>query len=198
MKNIKNYRKYIYGGLAVLVIGGITLGGYLYSQNTKSKESENKTQTEKKEVSSQAIDPAKTTTAPVVNAPVQTTPSTTTTTAPVALPTLANVSLTAYLSAQDSIAPDGSTPMPAGSIAPTFNMPDGTYTIQKMVGGVWKDIITNQSYPGHGGIAAWFSGPTEDNISYRILKIEGGKAASSSKTFVVRRSDITATVYTYN
>jgi cytoskeletal protein RodZ len=111
---------------------------------------------------------------------------------------LGEVSLTVYLQSETTTSQDGKTTIAAGSIIPYFYLPGGIYTVQKMVGTTWKDVASNVNYPGHGGLLASFAGSTEDNINYRVLQLEGGAVKSVSKTFVVKRSDITGGIKTYN
>jgi hypothetical protein len=59
-------------------------------------------------------------------------------------------------------------------------------------------VATSINYPGHGGLMASFAGPTEDNINYRVLKIENNTVKLISKTFVVKRADMSAGYKTYN
>lgn len=99
---------------------------------------------------------------------------------------LTNVSLTVYL--------DNDT----GGVNPYFYMPQGVYTVQKMVSGTWQNVATNINYVGHGGLNVAKTSPEEDNISYRVLKIENGAPSQISKTFVVRRGDMVGGVKTYN
>ena len=99
---------------------------------------------------------------------------------------LTEVSLTVYL--------DNDT----GGINPYFYMPQGVYTVQKMVSGAWQNVATNINYVGHGGLNVAKTNPDEDNISYRVLKIENGTAARISKTFVVKQADLVGGVKTYN
>lgn len=104
---------------------------------------------------------------------------------------LNDVFLTAYYSKEASTSQDGKTVVPAGSIQPyLYPQGSGVYSVQKKVGSTWTDVASNVSYPGHGGIAAAFAGPTEDNIEYRVVRIEDGKAVSASAAFVVKRSDL--------
>jgi len=178
----------------VITVGLLIGGGYwLFSRQAKKTQNTNLTEDTKS-----VEEGGKTDTSSTVPTPVQTTPSTTTTATTKTLGVLSDVSLTANLVSEESIAQDGKTVIPPGSITPTFYTNTGNFTIQKMVAGVWKDIITNQVYPGHGGITAWFCGPTENNIQYRVLKVENGTPVSASKIFTVKRSDLTSGVKTYN
>jgi hypothetical protein len=124
--------------------------------------------------------------------------STTTETTNTAVGILTEVSLTAYLQTEDTTSQDGKTTVLAGSIMPYFYLPGGIYTVQKLVGATWKDVASSVNYPGHGGLLASFAGPTEDNISYRVLKIEGGTTKAVSKTFVVKRADFSGNIKSYN
>lgn len=112
---------------------------------------------------------------------------------------LSGVTLTAYLIKEATTSVDGKTTIPANSIQPYFYPQGaGVYSIQKFSGSSWIDVASNVSYPGHGGIAGAFTGSTEDNISYRVVKIENNKAAAVSKTFTILRSDLASGVKTYN
>ncbi len=116
-----------------------------------------------------------------------------------ALSELSNVTLTAYLMTLNTTSADGKTQIPANSIQPYF-FPSGSgvFSIQKLVGVNWTDIASNISYPGHGGIAGSYTTTTEDNINYRVIKIENNKAVSVSKIFVVKRADLSDGFKTYN
>jgi hypothetical protein len=195
---MKKKQKIILGSiLAIVLISLAVAGGYLYFQRQK-KIADTKTTTTPQNATDKGASTEKTDNTPQQITPIQVTPSTTTTPVPATLGVLGDVSLTAYLYNTQMVAPDGKTTMEAGSITPTFYTRSGTFTIQKMVDGAWKDIITNYVYPGHGGIAAWYSGPSEDNISYRVLSIEGGKPVSASKNFVIKRADLTKGYASYN
>lgn len=183
-------------GVIALIVAGIF--GYMYWNNHQKSSNQVINATKKGEAANNSTEKTDNSSTSTDTTPVQTKPSTTTTTTPAALANLTDVSLTVYVTTQDSKATDGNTNMPTGSLTPFFYMPAGTYTIQKMASGAWQDVITNQSYPGHGGVAAWFAGPSEDNIQYRVLKIQNGQPTSASKTFVVKRSDLSGGVYTYN
>ena len=198
----KKQKVYLAVGIGALLVLGLGAGAYFYNKKNQEQSSSSGGVTKVTKVlegtNGKSATPAKTDNTPVVVTPVQVTPSKTTTNVPTALGTLDEASVTAYLYKFDEVAADGTSVMPAGSIVPTFYTQTGTFTIQKMVDGTWKDIITNYNYPGHGGITAWFAGPTEDNISYRVLQIEGGRPSKASKTFVIRRSDLTTGTHTYN
>jgi hypothetical protein len=196
----KKQQMFILIGLGIILLGVVGFFGYRYYVGQKNNVATVTPATTKSTTAVNQLNAdQKTDNTPTAAAtPVQTKPSTTTTPVADNLGILSDASLTAYLYAQSSVASDGTTPMPASSVAPFFYVPSGSYTIQKLSNGVWTDLITNQSYPGHGGIAAWFFGPTEDNVSYRVLKIESGKPVSASKTFVVKRADLTGGVHTYN
>lgn len=113
---------------------------------------------------------------------------------------LGEVFLTAYYNKDATTSADGKTTIPAGSIQPyLFPQGSGVYSVQKFVGGSWADVASNVSYSGHGGIAAAYAGPKEDNIQYRVIKLESGKPVSVSKIFVVVRADLVGSgVKTYN
>lgn len=114
------------------------------------------------------------------------------------LGTLSGVSVTVYLNKTATTSLDGKTSIPANSMTAYFYMEPGVYSVQKLVGAGWQDVATNNNYPGHGGLAVPYLGPTEDNVSYRVVKIENGTAKSVSKTFIVRRSDLSSGSKTYN
>lgn len=198
---MKKNQKYIYGTLVAILVVGVAVGYYYYGKNAAKKNQEQAQQGKFDEAPENKDDDSqeeKTDNKTQDVQPVQTKPSTTTTTVPTTLPILGDVSLTVNVVTDNTTAPDSTTTAAAGSIFPTFYMPAGTYTVQKLVSGSWKDIITNQAYAGHGGLAAWFAGPTEDNISYRVVRIENGKVVSISKTYVVNRTDLTTGIHTYN
>lgn len=111
---------------------------------------------------------------------------------------LADVTLTVYMINDPITSQDGKTTVPAGSLTPYFYLPSGLYSVQKLSGSNWADVATSINYPGHGGLSVTYAFPAEDNISYRVLKIEAGKVTAVSKTFVVKRADITGGVKTYN
>lgn len=192
----RNKKLYITIGSVILVLA-IAVGGYFLYQREKGKTGEKENQ-ENSQKTTETKSTDKTNNSQTIPQNIQIKPSTGTTATPTTLGNLSDVSLTAYLYKESAVAPDGTTTMPSGSIVPTFYAKSGTYTIQKMVGGAWKDIITNYSYPGHGGIAAWYDGPTEDSIQYRVLGVSGGKPTTVSKTFVVKRSDLSGGVFSYN
>lgn len=85
-----------------------------------------------------------------------------------------------------------------GGVSPYFYVPQGTYTAQKLVGTSWQNVATNIKYVGHGGLNVAEAGSSEDNISYRIMRVENGNPVQISKTFLVRRADLTSGVKTYN
>lgn len=111
---------------------------------------------------------------------------------------LAGVSLTAYLNREATTSQDGKTTIPADSISISFYMPVGVYSIQKLNISGWQDVATNNNYSGHGGLSVPNVASPEDNISYRVIKIENGTAKSVSKTFIVKRSDLSGGIKTYN
>lgn len=116
-----------------------------------------------------------------------------------ALKELKGVTLTAYLINEAIISQDGKVAVPQNSITPYF-YPEGSglYSVQKLSGTNWIDVATSINYPGHGGITASYAGPSEDNVNYRVIKIEAGKVTAVSKTFVIKRSELTVGVKTYN
>lgn len=175
--------------LAILGVGGYAL--YRVQSAKKSKDDTAKTQVTADKGGSEKTDNPPT----EILGPgsTETTPTTNTN-----IGVLSDVSLTVYLQAESTTSQDGKTKIAAGSIIPYFYLPGGVYTVQKMVGVTWKDVATNINYPGHGGLLASFAGPTEDNISYRVLKIEGGTTKAISKTFVVKRAEISGGTKTYN
>jgi hypothetical protein len=194
-KLFKNKKTWAVGGVVLLLLVGVT-AFYLYRNNSKKKEADNSAATQEAGKSNEDKGDA---TADATNSEkdYQTvggeTPTVTTT-----VGTLSEVSLTVYLATEASTSQDGKTTIPAGSITPYFYLPSGVYSVQKLTGGVWKDVATNIQYPGHGGLAAGYTTATEDNISYRTLKIENNIVKSISKTFVVKRSDLSSGSKTYN
>jgi short subunit dehydrogenase-like uncharacterized protein len=182
--------------IAIIALG-LGVGGYLLYTNNKKIADEKKTQKEGKTDTSadQMTEKADNTTGEVSKPETTGEPTPTVNTA---VAELKEVSLTVYLVMEDTTSQDGKTSVPAGSITPYFYLPGGIYSIQKLVGATWTDVATSINYPGHGGLLASFAGPTEDNINYRALKIEGGTIKAVSKTFVVKRADMTSGYKTYN
>lgn len=111
---------------------------------------------------------------------------------------LKDISLTVYVVTDPITSQDGKTTVPAGSLTPYFYLNSGVYSVQKRVGTSWVDVATSINYPGHGGLSVAYAAPAEDNINYRVLKIENGKVTAISKTFVVTRAEINGGVKTYN
>lgn len=111
---------------------------------------------------------------------------------------LKDVSLTVYLMSESYTSADGKTSFPSGSITPYFYPSSGIFSVQKIVKGDWVDAATNINYPGHGGLVVSNILPAEDNVEYRVIKIENGKATAVSKTFTVKRSDLAGGTKTYN
>lgn len=194
-KLLKN--KLLVAGLAVLILSG---GAFVIVKGiqNKNKASENKEET----VKEAEIAGGKTDTPPDTDAQTPTqapTPSPTPT--PVTntnLGSINDVSLTVYVNAQATTSLDGKTTIPAGSISPYFYLASGVYTVQKLSGQTWVDVATNINYPGHGGLAVQTAGPAEDNVNYRVLRLENGTAKDVSKTFIVKRAELAAGVKTYN
>jgi cytoskeletal protein RodZ len=180
-------------GLAVLVVGGI---GFVLVKGVKKTEAptpETKTE-EPKTKETPDVKSNEPNNNPQTSAPSPTpTPVTNSN-----IGTINDVTLTVYMNAQATTSLDGKTTVPAGSLSPYFYVPSGVYSIQKLSNGKWIDVASNINYEGHGGIAAAAAGPAEDNISYRVLRLENGTAKDISKTFVVKRSDLSGGVKTYN
>jgi cytoskeletal protein RodZ len=195
MKNLQNKN------LAVIVAVVLMLGVGVFAA-IKNQKSPNKTESQKSESQqNQAVNSeGKTDTPPDVKEdPVQTTPNSTPTKVPTAgAGVVSDVTLTVYLNNQATTSQDGKTTIPAGSLLPYFYVPSGIYSIQKLSSATWVDVASNINYPGHGGISAQQAGPAEDNISYRVLRLEGGVVKDVSKTFVVKRSDLQGGFKTYN
>jgi len=188
---MKKHRNIIIFIVAVLVIG---IGAYAFVANKKKEESKQNENTQESNTTTDKGDNP-----PEVEETQQpTTPSNQVTDVSETLPGFNEVSLTVYLNQDATIGPDGKTQIPVGALMPYFYMPSGNFTVQKMVGSEWKDLLTNVSYSGHGGLWAFYTEPTEDNIQYRVLKIENGKPVSVSKIYTVKRSDLTGGVKTYN
>lgn len=195
MKKIFKRKKswIILAAVLLLLVGGVSF--YLYRNNLKKREDEKMKAAQEEgkfseEKGDDLADPGSENDYQTIGG---TTPSVTS-----QVETLGEVSLTVYFQSGATTSQDGKTTIPAGSLAPYFYLPSGIYSVQKLTGGVWKDVATNIQYPGHGGLAAGYTGPSEDNVSYRVLKIEGSTVKSISKTFVVKRSDLNEGVKTYN
>lgn len=123
--------------------------------------------------------------------PLPTEPSKEVTNVTKELPQFSDITLTVYVNKDASTGPDGETEIPVGALMPYFYMSEGVYTVQKLTGGQWKDLLTNVSYAGHGGLWAFYTDATEDNVEYRVLRIENGQPTAVSKIFTVKRSEIT-------
>lgn len=195
MKNPKNI---ILLGVALILVFGT---GFAIVKNQKKFVTPIKNEESKKEEEIKATD-KETTNEKSDNAPADTKPLSTnqpTPTVNTAVNELKGVTLTIYLITDPIISQDGKTTVAKDSITPYF-YPDGSgvYSVQKLSGSNWVDVATSINYPGHGGISAAYAGPAEDDINYRVLKIESGKINAVSKTFVVKRSDLTGGVKTYN
>ena len=189
-KLLKN--KYFIVAVALIVLGGGAFAAVKSKQKVQKQNEEKKAEEQKKQDETGKQD----------NPPKESSDAYKsqggTTTIQSNMGTLSDASLTVYLNRQESTSLDGKTTIPANSISSYFYLPSGVYSVQKMVNGVWQDVATNINYPGHGGLSVPVIGPGEDNVSYRALKTENGVAKSVSKTFVVKRSDLTGGVYTYN
>lgn len=196
MKKIfKDKRTWFIGGVIFLLLAG-GIAYYIYQNNQKKNESKTETRTQEEgKVSTEKGEDSTTDTNSEKD--YQSTGGETPT-VPAAPGVLSEVSLTAYMSMEDANSQDGKTTIPAGSITPYFYLPSGVYSVQKLTGGAWKDVATNIQYPGHGGLSAGYTLPTEDNINYRVLKVENNSVKSISKTFVVKRADLAGGVKTYN
>lgn len=111
--------------------------------------------------------------------------------------TLSDVSLTVYLNKE--AVNTGSQTIPKNAVTLYFYPPGGIYNIEKKTSLSWSVIARGQSYPGHGGLPAPYMVPNEDNVSYRVVSVDNaGKILAYSKIFVVKRSEITDWVKTYN
>jgi preprotein translocase subunit YajC len=197
MKKIQNKNLAVIVAVVLLLGTGAFIAIKNQRKGTKTEEQKTENQTEGKAPDTSA---GKTDTAPdVAEQPVQTTPNATPTKVPTTGTGVINdVTLTVYVNNQATTSQDGKTNIPAGSLSPYFYVPSGIYTIQKLSGTSWNDVASNINYPGHGGIAAQTAGPSEDNISYRVLRLENGTVKDISKTFVVKRSDLASGFKTYN
>lgn len=181
--------KYFIGAMIVVVLAGIGFGVYKVQQNNNKDKTE-----EKKDEATPTIktdNPPAETTENQDGQPGQTVVNPN-------LGILNGVSLTVYLNRVATTSVDGKTTIPANSITAYFYMEPGVYSVQKLVSANWQDVATNNNYPGHGGLVIPFIGPTEDNVSYRVIKIENGTAKSVSKTFIVRRADLSSGMKTYS
>lgn len=188
-KLLKN--RYFIVVVILLILGGGVFAVVKNQQKTKKQEEEKKAEEQKKEGYEKGDN--------LPNEPAGAYQSQGgTTTIQSNLGTLSEVSLTVYLNRQESKSLDGKTTISANSMSPYFYLPSGVYSVQKMTSGTWQDVATNINYPGHGGLSVPVINPGEDNVSYRALKTENGVAKSVSKTFIVKRSDLSGGVYTYN
>lgn len=113
------------------------------------------------------------------------------------LATFTEVSLTAYLNKETMVGPNGSQ-APTGAIMIYFYMPQGAYTVQKKTSEIWKDVVTNFEYPGHGGLWAFYMEESENLAEYRVLKLANGQPVAISKIFKVQRDDLASGMRTYN
>lgn len=181
MKKILKY-KYPF---AVLVLFLVILGGtYLYQNKKKEFSKEESAQKET------ILTPGKEKTTPDLPAEneIQSTKeenssSQETTQPTTVLSDLKDVSLTVYKEGESNL-------------LAYFYIPSGIYNVQKKEGSNWKNLVTNRSYPGHGGLAVPAISSSEATL--RIVKIEGGKEVSVSKEFIMRSSDLATGVKTYN
>lgn len=178
-----------------LIIAGLGIGGYFLYAGNKKKTDEEKTQEEGKANIDTTTEKTDNQTDEVAKPESTGEPTPTVNTA---VGELKEVSLTVYLVMENTTSQDGKTTVSAGSITPYFYLPGGIYSVQKLVGTNWQDVATSINYPGHGGLQVSSAGPTEDNINYRVLKIEGGTVKSVSKTFIVKRADMSTGYKTYN
>lgn len=182
----------IIAGVVSLVL---VVGFGIYFVKTKSKSAENKS-TDSQTETKKATSTEKTDNPPSTETQTQSDAKTPTVNSSV--PQLNGVSLTVYLYTEQTTSQDGKTTIPANSIFPSFYMEAGTYSAQKLISGSWVDVATGIKYAGHGGLSVPYIKPAEDNVSYRLIKIENDTAKGISKTFTVTRSDLTAGMKTYN
>jgi len=191
-KLLKNKVFWIILVIVILLLG---VGGFVLVQNQNKQRSEEKA---KEEGKSNNAKPTEKTDNPPKDDTQNQNGTVGQTVVNSSLGNLSDVSLTAYLNREASTSLDGKTTIPANSISISFYMPAGVYSIQKLIGSSWQDVATNNNYPGHGGLSVPNLSPSEDNISYRVIKIENGTAKSVSKTFIVKRSDLSDGMKTYN
>jgi hypothetical protein len=196
--DMKKFLKIKYLVIAAGVLLILLAGGFIYIKNKK----ENKVNTPEAKTEQPATNDQKTiekTDNPQAEVPKNPDEGKPTPVINNSVGSLDGVFLTAYLYSNSTTSMDGKTTVPANSIQPyLFPQGSGVYSVQKLSGTSWLDVASNISYSGHGGIAGAYAGPSEDNINYRLVKIENGKAVSISKTFVVKRSDLSGGVKTYN
>lgn len=188
-KLLKN--KYFVVAVALIILGGGGFVVYKTRQNAQKQEEEKKAEEQKSENYEKGENLPE-------ESPDAFKSQGGTTTVQSNIGVLSEASLTVYLNREETTSSDGKTIIPANSISPYFYLPSGVYSVQKLISGNWQDVATNINYPGHGGLPVPVLGPSEDNVSYRVLKTENGTAKLASKTFVVKRSDLSGGAYTYN
>lgn len=186
---MKKYRFIILTMITILLFAA---AGYAFYANQKKETANKGGDTTVSENTKGDLEPS------TSEVPTPTEPSKEVTTVTKDLPQFTDVSLTVYVNQDASMGPDGQTKIPTGALMPYFYMPGGIYTIQKMTGGQWKDLLTNVSYSGHGGLWAFYTDATEDNVAYRVYRIENGQPTAVSKTFIIIRSDLEGGMKTYN